>query len=256
MSEQQCRDYKSSSGNDKYKPFNDTAPAECLPTCPAGFYENPSDPSACTKCDKLCPFVCSASRPIKSVHDARMFKGCTVINTSLIIEITSGVGVATALEESLGNVEEIAGYLKVARTPSLVSLAFFKSLRVVHGRMQYSNYSIIIQDNANLQEFWDWKIHDSFKVKNGKLYVHHNQKLCYKTIVAFKNHSGIPYELKDQDVSRLTNGDRMPCDVLELKMTVNDIQSSKCTVEWDPVVEEYFDDHRHLHTYTVFYARV
>lgn len=179
------------------------------------------------------------------------------MNTSLIIEITSGVGVATALEESLGSLEEIYGFLKVARTPSLISLAFLRNLRVVHGRTQYSNYSIVVQDNANLQEFWDWSTKENFTIKAGKLYFHHNQKLCYKTIVTFKNNSGLAnLELKDQDVSRLTNGDRMPCDMIELKMTIKNVQSRKCIVEWDTVVETYFEDHRHLHTYTIFYARV
>ncbi|XP_022668965.1 insulin-like growth factor 1 receptor isoform X4 [Varroa destructor] len=256
VSETDCRNYTTALVK-HFKAFNDSATAECLPQCPAGYTTKQGAPHSCEKCKGPCPHVCTMNRAIKSIHDAKSLKGCTIINSGLNIEITSGVGVSTALEEYLGNIEEIQGYLKVARTPSLVSLAFFKNLRLINGTQAATNYSVLVQDNANLQEFWDWKTKPNFRIKTGKLYFHHNQKLCYKTIETFKNNSGLSaLVLKDQDVSERTNGDRMPCDVVELPMRIHKIRAKKCSVEWDTHIENVFEDHRHLHTYTVFYARV
>ena len=60
-------------------------------------------------------------------------------------EVTSGLvcvfwfsadNIAAELEASLGQLEEITGYLTVRRSYALVSLSFFRKLRVIRGEEQ------------------------------------------------------------------------------------------------------------------------
>lgn len=44
--------------------------------------------------------------------------------------------IAAELEASLGQLEEITGYLTVRRSYALVSLSFFRKLRLIHGEEQ------------------------------------------------------------------------------------------------------------------------
>lgn len=44
--------------------------------------------------------------------------------------------IAAELEASLGQLEEITGYLTVRRSYALVSLSFFRKLRVIRGEEQ------------------------------------------------------------------------------------------------------------------------
>ena len=44
--------------------------------------------------------------------------------------------IAAELEANLGQLEEITGYLTVRRSYALVSLSFFRKLRVIHGEEQ------------------------------------------------------------------------------------------------------------------------
>ena len=44
--------------------------------------------------------------------------------------------IAAELETSLGQLEEITGYLTIKRSYALVSLSFFRKLRVIRGETQ------------------------------------------------------------------------------------------------------------------------
>lgn len=48
----------------------------------------------------------------------------------------SADNIAAELEASLGQLEEITGYLTVRRSYALVSLSFFRKLRVIRGEEQ------------------------------------------------------------------------------------------------------------------------
>lgn len=90
----------------------------------------------CTPCLGPCPKVChllEGEKTIDSVTSAQELRGCTVINGSLIINIRGGNNLAAELEANLGLIEEISGYLKIRRSYALVSLAFFRKLRLIRG---------------------------------------------------------------------------------------------------------------------------
>ncbi|GFU87936.1 insulin-like peptide receptor [Trichonephila clavipes] len=72
---------------------------ECLPQCPIGYSENEKSKHECKPCRGQCP------------------------KNNIIKE----------LESSLSSIQEIKGYLKVARSFPLVSLNFLRDLTVIHG---------------------------------------------------------------------------------------------------------------------------
>ena len=88
--------------------------------------------------------------------------GCGVIDGSLVIQIRSqggggrgGTHIIKELEQSLSNIEEITGYLKIARSFPLVSLSFLKKLKRIKGKiLDNKKYSLVVMDNQNLQVFF------------------------------------------------------------------------------------------------------
>lgn len=54
----------------------------------------------------------------------------------LVFLLSSADNIAAELEASLGQLEEITGYLTVRRSYALVSLSFFRKLRLIRGEEQ------------------------------------------------------------------------------------------------------------------------
>lgn len=151
------------------------------------------------------------------------------------------------LENSLSDVVEIQDYLKIARSFPIVSLSFLKKLKVIKGtRLESNKYSIVIWDNQNLQELWQEK--QNIQVKNGKFFFHYNPRLCFYKIERLANVSNIVIE--NYDTSRLTNGDKTPCNVKPLDVSVANILPHAALLNWQPLKLE---DERSLLSYAVFY---
>ena len=107
--------------------------------CPTGFKElrkYSAEKKAyfftCEKCDGPCPKEC-VSRYVTNIETAQSLKGCTKINGNLEIYVKGGQSIVRELEDNLQFIEEIDGYLKVARSYPLVSLNFLRNLKVIHG---------------------------------------------------------------------------------------------------------------------------
>lgn len=56
----------------------------------------------------------------------------------------SSDNIAAELESSLGQLEEIMGYLSIRRAYALVSLSFLRKLRVIRGEAQEPGYALDI----------------------------------------------------------------------------------------------------------------
>ncbi|CAB0010611.1 unnamed protein product [Nesidiocoris tenuis] len=84
----------------------------CIQECPYG-YERVLD-KGCQPCGGMCKKVCSQT-VVDSLQSAQSLRDCTFINGSLAIQISSGKSsvVAKELENNLGKIEEIVGYLKM-----------------------------------------------------------------------------------------------------------------------------------------------
>ncbi|KAF4530738.1 hypothetical protein B566_EDAN007959 [Ephemera danica] len=167
------------------------------------------------------------------------------------IQIRGGKNIVKELEESLSLIEEIEGYLKIVRSFPLISLNFLKNLTIIHGKtLDNGKHAFIVRDNQNLQELWDWTTRrEEFQIKRGKLFFHFNPKLCLYKIQKLRQVANLS-EFTDSEVARDSNGDKVACNVTELRTRVQRRTSSAVIIEWEPFQHH---DHRALLGYVLFY---
>lgn len=114
------------------------------------------------------------------------------------------------LETALSAIEEIDGSLRIVRSFPIVSLSFFRNLRVIRGNGMSDQYAMYVMDNQNLQSLFTQNV----TIEKGKLFFHFNPKLCYSNIESLKEHVR---ELKNvtklavEDVATNSNGDKVAC---------------------------------------------
>ncbi|XP_068230638.1 insulin-like growth factor 1 receptor isoform X2 [Palaemon carinicauda] len=107
---------------------------ECVRQCPLGYKEETNlgldgqEVPQCKKCDGgVCDKTCPG-RFVRNARNAQALKGCTVINGSLEISIPGRKDISKTLMESLRNLKEVTGYVRIFRSKSLTSLDFLSSL--------------------------------------------------------------------------------------------------------------------------------
>ncbi|XP_061458058.1 insulin receptor [Rhineura floridana] len=217
---------------------------ECVPGCPSGYTMNSTN-LLCTPCEGLCPKVCDVlnrEKTIDSVTAAQKLQGCTVVNGSLIINIRGGSNIGAELEANLGLIEEITGYLKIRRSYALVSLSFFRKLRLIRGQsLEAGNYSFYALDNQNLRQLWDWSKHN-LTIARGKLFFHYNPKLCLSEIDKMEEISGAKGRQEKTDIALKTNGDQASCENEVLKFSQIKTTCDKIMLKWQPYWPQDFRD--------------
>jgi insulin receptor len=214
----------------------------CVPNCPPGYEEHQLNNEdgvtlTCKTCGKGgCRKVCMSNK-IDSIAKAYNLKGCTHINTSLEIQINGGKDMSQELEESLGSIEEIDGYLKITRSFTLLNLNFLRNLRIIHGNpLESGKYSLTVMNNQNLQELWNWSARSSSKLQlgNGTILFHKNPKLCMREIHNLEAAAGLKRSsITEQEVSSLSNGDEVECIVVDLQAKVTKKLVSGVLLEWE-----------------------
>lgn len=211
-----------------YIPFNGT----CGLTCPTLYLpEGPSGHRECKSCNGECKKICPGST-IDSISNLQNYRGCAIITGTLILQIRQGgrkwiahfvvelvhqnvhfyfsENVIKELEHSLSDIEEIEGALKIVRSYPLISLSFFKKLKVIRGVRVHENYAMYVMDNQNLQSLFGHRV----LIESGKIFFHFNSKLCYSTIEEIKKDivdlKGVDkYAIEDVAVN--SNGDKIAC---------------------------------------------
>lgn len=117
------------------------------------------------------------------------------------------------LETELADIEEIEGKLKISRTFSLVSLSFFRNLRLIGTKLQKvpePKFALHVMDNQNLQDLFPRNV----TIVSGRLFFHFNPKLCYniiETLVPFTNDLRNVTNIPPEDVAVNSNGDKVAC---------------------------------------------
>ncbi|KAK7945211.1 hypothetical protein WMY93_000939 [Mugilogobius chulae] len=148
--------------------------------------------------------------------------------------------IAAELEASLGQLEEITGYLAVQRSYALVSLFFFRKLRVIRGDELYNgNFSFYALDNQNLRQLWDWSKH-KLTIQKGHIVFLYNSKLCKSEIFKMVEVTGASIQNKE-DI-RKTNGEQASCETQVLTFTQIRSTSDKIMVKWKPFWPTDFRD--------------
>ncbi|NWR55387.1 INSRR protein, partial [Bucorvus abyssinicus] len=185
---------------------------QCLSECPSGYTRNESS-IFCHKCEGLCPKVCKVgTKTIDSTRAAQELGGCTLVEGNLIVNIRRGYNLASELQSSLGLIETITGFLKIKHSFALVSLSFFKNLKLIRGdSMVDGNYTLYVLDNQNLQQLWDWS-HHVLSIPVGKMYFAFNPKLCLAEIYRMEEVTGTKGRQNKAEINPRTNGDRASCE--------------------------------------------
>lgn len=239
---------ETSKNNATFVTFN----GSCVQNCPAG-YDYTTDRTGCEQCEKgKCRKVCEGLN-IDNIEAALNLKDCTFINGSLEISIKHGNHrvLAKALEESLSSIEEIEGYLKIARCFPLVNLKFFDKLEIIHGHgtLENGKYSLIVLENHNLQELWN--ISSNFKILNGRIFFHYNPKLCFfyiENLILIINFTSI----NDFEVSQVSNGDKFACNITDIDLKFELVTSNSVVISIN--IPNPTNDYNNLGRYVLYYT--
>uniref|UniRef100_A0ACB8G727 Uncharacterized protein n=1 Tax=Sphaerodactylus townsendi TaxID=933632 RepID=A0ACB8G727_9SAUR len=185
---------------------------QCLSECPSGYQRNESS-IICHPCEGLCPKECKVgTKTVDSTRAAKDLSGCTLIEGNLIINIRRGENLPSELQRSLGLIETITGFLKIKHSFALISLSFFKNLKLIRGdSMVDGNYTLYVLDNPNLQQLWDWS-HHALSIPVGKMYFAFNPKLCLSEIYRMEEITGTKGRQNKAEINPRTNGDRASCE--------------------------------------------
>ncbi|NWS30683.1 INSRR protein, partial [Polioptila caerulea] len=157
---------------------------------------------------------------------------------------------ASELQSSLGLIETITGFLKIKHSFALVSLSFFKNLKLIRGdSMVDGNYTLYVLDNQNLQQLWDWS-HHILSIPVGKMYFAFNPKLCLAEIYRMEEVTGTKGRQNKAEINPRTNGDRASCKTQTLRFISNITESDRIFLKW----ERYRPpEYRDLLSFIVYY---
>uniref|UniRef100_A0A1I8M7B5 Receptor L-domain domain-containing protein n=1 Tax=Musca domestica TaxID=7370 RepID=A0A1I8M7B5_MUSDO len=183
---------------------------------------------------RSCSLSCNGNFTIKSSEDLEGFADCTTLQGSLTLELTDFKNTNIEdLDKAFGNLSEITGYLKITRSPSLVSLHFLRNLHTIGGKFLIDNlYALYVVDNHYLEDLWN--TNQRVAISKGRIYFHLNARLCYEKIAQ------LGQQLKESnisiaDVSRNSNGELLSCDnvISELKVTTEAINANEARIVID-----------------------
>ncbi|XP_030697921.2 insulin receptor-related protein [Globicephala melas] len=205
----------------------------CLAQCPPGFTRNDSS-IFCHKCEGLCPKECKVgTKTIDSVQAAQDLVGCTHVEGSLILNLRQGYNLELELQRSLGLVETITGFLKIKHSFALVSLGFFKNLKLIRGdTMVDGNYTLYVLDNQNLQQLGSW-VAAGLTIPVGKIYFAFNPRLCLEHIYRLEEVTGTKGRQNKAEINPRTNGDRAACQTRTLRFVSNVTEADRILLRWE-----------------------
>lgn len=154
------------------------------------------------------------------------------------------------LETFLADIEEIEGNLSIVRSFPLISLGFFKNLRIVRGLTgEKDRYGIRVVENQNLQALFAQNV----TIEHGRMFFHFNPKLCMNIIEEFKmnvrevrNQEKLPAD----EVAPNSNGDKIACNVTTLHVNITKLSEKVAILELEPL---QYEDERQLLGYIVHY---
>uniref|UniRef100_A0A182MYU2 Tyrosine-protein kinase receptor n=1 Tax=Anopheles dirus TaxID=7168 RepID=A0A182MYU2_9DIPT len=227
------------------------AQGECRLDCPAGHSLTRAPGSQrliCAPCKGPCRSECKGM-VIESLSQMQPLRGCTIIQGSLSIRLRQlgGENVVRELEKVLYSIEEIYGYLTIVRSYALMSLGFFRNLKVIHGTVLNANISLSVLDNQNLQELWNQNV----TIKRGNVRFNDNPMLCVKKITSLKSYFGEGVRIENEDQLNKTNGVRVACEIKKLSTRPTKISLDSVIIQWDTFKD--LPDLRQLLGYVVYY---
>ncbi|XP_055709415.1 insulin receptor-like isoform X2 [Phlebotomus papatasi] len=220
---------------------------KCLSECPIGF-TNSTD--KCELCKGNCPKTCYGTQ-IDFIENAEKLRGCTTINGSLQIKLNTDMAkLSDELEENLGAIREIDGYLKIYRSSSITSLKFLKSLHVIHGYvLENEQFALVVYENSNLQQLFEFDGERSeLRIERGGMMFHYNQKLCSTEIRKLQLNTD--YNRTLDYISKESNGYKHSCDMETIRIDYTVLSPTNVTIYWE---KYHVDDKNILEGYLIYY---
>ena len=154
------------------------------------------------------------------------------------------------LETSLSDIEVIEGPLSIIRSDQLLSLGFFKNLRIIKGDPTgKEKYGLRVLENQNLEALFTRNV----TIEHGRILFYSNPKLCMNIIEGFKDNVvdlRNVSKLSDDEVIPNTNGDGKACDVTTLEVAITNVSHNVVVMELQPLPCE---DERYLRSYLLYY---
>ncbi|XP_037039438.1 insulin-like receptor isoform X2 [Bradysia coprophila] len=242
---------ENSNNKNPFIPFAGMCTINCPEQHSAIDLDDNSGRRSCKPCDGVCKKECHGS-VIENIAEAQNYRGCIIITGTLILQIRQGgKNVVRELELALSNVEEIEGSLKITRSFALVSLSFFRRLKVIQGKRLADSYALAVMDNQNLQNLFDHPV----TIARGRIFFHFNPKLCYNVIEGLKNDT---IELRHvsrfavEDVAPNSNGDKVACNLATLSAKPVTMMAFGAVIE---VRTKQYEDSRVLLGYVLYYKQ-
>ncbi|XP_034114912.1 insulin-like peptide receptor isoform X2 [Drosophila albomicans] len=191
---------------------------------------------------KQCDLECRGLYHVKRIEDLKPLRDCVSIQGSLIIELVDiKEPIVKALEQALGNIKEITGYLKVIHSTPLMSLTFLSNLDTIRGdELIETKYALYVVNNYHLEHIWP--TNRQVAIQHGTIFFHLNPRLCYEKILNLQPAlKSLKTEISVADVSPNSNGERMICgeDVSTLDPQIQDINATAVSIVLDFVKYEY-----------------
>nr|AGC25443.1 insulin-like receptor protein tyrosine kinase isoform A [Strongyloides stercoralis] len=249
------------SGLNMLEEYKATDDGECTTKCPKNYEEDKGNPKKCIRCKGICLKRCISNVDIDSIASLERFKGCQIVEGNFTLKLTVGTSDISPekLEECLGEIETINGYLQIHFTPSVISLHMFKNLREIRGDFLHNNkYALVIEYNENLQTLFpgDGK---NISIRNGNVTITNNIQLCENKARAFLQTVGKYYNNSEYLNALKTNGERAICNERLLNLSFVDknvgLPNAFLNLQWDSLNTTEMD-YRKFRAYQIFYKKV
>ncbi|EDV93774.1 GH18107 [Drosophila grimshawi] len=175
-----------------------------------------------------CQLECRGVFHVKRGADLEQLRDCVTINGSLIIELVDiKEKIVSALEQALGSIKEITGYLKVVHSAQLMSFSFLQNLDTIRGDELIENkYALFVVNNYHMEHIWP--ANRQVAIQRGTIFFHLNPSLCYEKVLKLQSSLKSIRKISIVDVSPNSNGERVICGnfVRTLDAQVEDINAT------------------------------
>jgi serine/threonine protein kinase len=231
--------------------FNNT----CVNACPLFYHRDVNVEGGClymgTKYRKLCNGT--DDRYLDSYDSLQEMKGCTHINGSLDIRIDER-SLVPLLEEYLGNIVSISGYLKIGRSSVIESLEFLKNLTIIKGEvLDGKKYSLFVFENQNLGKLWNFSNNFTLALENGVMAFHDNPQLCLLEIKKLQEATGSSSSKRDMEIFQYSNGYKSICNQNDMNVTIIEKNPTSVRLHWQ---RKATSDNAVVLGYTFYYVQV
>ncbi|XP_063138513.1 insulin receptor-related protein isoform X2 [Rattus norvegicus] len=150
-----------------------------------------------------------------------------------LLSFSSPDNLEPELQRNLGLVETITGFLKIKHSFALVTLGFFKNLKLIRGdSMVDGNYTLYVLDNQNLQQLGSW-VAAGLTIPVGKIYFAFNPRLCLEHIYQLEEVTGTRGRQSKAEINPRTNGDRAACQTRTLRFVFNLTEEDRILLRWE-----------------------